>query len=141
MNGLPDSTLLGYIIGGIESPEVNISLTDPAFSFSMIMPLEVYYIKNSTTAVTAIQNTVLNFRAFQQAPGSDIVIEFELPRAMQVKVSAYTIGGKLIREFAAGTKIPGPHRFTFPSSDLSPGIYFVGIEAGGSIKFSKLMVR
>ncbi len=140
LNGLADSTLLGYIIGGIESPEENISLTDPSFSFPMQQPLEVYYII-SATAATEINNDVLSFRAYQKSPGTNIIVEFELPRSIPVKISAFTADGKLSKPLITGTKAAGQHRLTIDAVNLAPGIYFVGIEAGRSIKFSKLVIK
>ena len=141
LNGLADSTRIGYIIGGIETPDKNIGQTDPSLSFARLQPLEVYYFNGSPTHMNGITNDVLSFRAYQKAVGSDIVVEFELPKAMQVKVSAFTVDGKLLKELMDGSKLQGPQRLSFPSASMSPGVYFIGMEAGSNIKFAKLVIR
>ncbi len=141
LNGLPDSTRIGYIIGGIETPDKNISLTDPALSFARLQPLEVYYFTSGATQVKGIANDVLNFRAYQKSAGAEITVEFELPKNMLVKISAYTVDGKLSKELIAGSRAQGPHRVSLSSAGIAQGVCFIGIQTEGSIKFSKLVIK
>ena len=97
LNSLPHHQRLGYIVGGIETPEKNISVTDPSLSFASTRVFEVY-LDTVATAIQEVNNDVLNFIGYPNPSADKVQIEFELKKAEQVKIELLDIKGSLVKD-------------------------------------------
>jgi hypothetical protein len=64
-------------------------------------------------------------------------------RAGYVDLNVYDVTGRLVRCLAGGCNPPlqaGKHQIAFDGSDLSSGIYFVRMEAGGMAQTRKIVL-
>jgi len=57
-------------------------------------------------------------------------IEFDLPKAANVRIEAYNIAGQKIKTLLNKKMLSGRHEVEFNAQNLSSGIYFYRIEAG-----------
>jgi len=122
LNVLPPHQRLGYIIGGIESPELNISITDPSLSFASTRVFEVY-LDTIATAIQEVNNDVLNFFCYPNPSREKVEIAFELKKAEQVKIELLDMKGSLVREVCNQSFSTGKQKLLLNISDYSKGVY------------------
>jgi hypothetical protein len=67
-------------------------------------------------------------------------IQFELPKAGVVTISIYDLSGRQVKVFEQGQVEAGAHRIAFDATDLSAGIYFCRLRAGGFEAIQKLVL-
>ena len=67
-------------------------------------------------------------------------ITFHLPAASNVKLAVYDIGGREIVNLASGFHPAGVYEVVFDGSQLSSGVYFARLEAGGFTQIRKLLL-
>lgn len=72
-------------------------------------------------------------------------IRFTLPRKMDIRLAVYDISGRLIRLIAENWLTPGDHIIQWDTRDshgrrLSPGIYFVRLQAGDQVATRKVVL-
>ncbi len=70
----------------------------------------------------------------------DTRISFELPESSDVRLSVYTLEGRLVSVLAAGRKAAGVHSLSFGAENLSSGVYIYRLEAGGEVLTRKMML-
>ena len=68
------------------------------------------------------------------------VIGFEMRVAGFVKLMVYDIQGREVAKLVEGYKGAGNHEVIFDGSELSSGIYFARLEAGGYVKTQKMLL-
>ncbi len=90
----------------------------------------------------------LAFRMYPASPNPFMArtrIAFELPRAAATRVALYDAAGRLVRVIAEGPMAAGSHSQTWDRRDqsgraVSPGIYFLRLDAGRDRSGQKLVV-
>ncbi len=139
LNKLPRQQRLGYILGGIESPELNISDTDPSLSFASTRVFEVYLDTIEVpTAITEISNTVLNYIAYPNPAEEKITIEFELPQAANARIELLDMKGALVKPIANQSFNGGKQKLLLNVSDIAKGVYNCVITVNGTRKSIRL---
>lgn len=68
------------------------------------------------------------------------VIEYELPRSVEVTIALYDISGRLVRRLYAGPAAAGTHRLALSAAGLPSGLYFCRLAAAGEIITRKLQL-
>ncbi|OYU95514.1 MAG: hypothetical protein CFE21_10240 [Bacteroidetes bacterium B1(2017)] len=95
-----DSTMVGYIFGGIASTAPNIfSVNTGAQSSGSNQLFKVYVIKNASTGVHELNKQsigTLNMQVFPNPNDGDFVVKFNLARTAEAKISLYGMDGKEI---------------------------------------------
>ncbi len=137
LNKLPHHQRLGYIIGGIESPELNISLTDPSFSFASTRVF-VVYLDTIATAIQEINNDVLNFFCYPNPSRDKVEIAFELKEAEQVKIELMDMKGSLVKVVCEQSFSSGKQKLLLNMYDYSKGGYNCVITVNGNRKSIRL---
>jgi len=122
LNLLPHHQRLGYIIGGIESPELNISLTDPALSSASTRIFEVY-LDTISTALPELNSDVLNFICYPNPSNGKTQIEFELKKPEQVKIELFDMKGSVAKQVCNQYFTTGKQKLLLNLSELSKGVY------------------
>ena len=61
---------------------------------------------------------------------SSTVIEFEIPKRTEIKLSVYDMLGREVKTLVNEIKSPGKYIVSFDASSLSSGVYFYKISAG-----------
>jgi len=67
-------------------------------------------------------------------------IEFQIPSNSNVNIKLFDITGKLVSEILNKEMQAGAHKVNFDSKDISSGVYFYEINAGGFSKTLKMIV-
>ncbi len=88
---------------------------------------------SEATDIDDDNNSVLpdGFNLYQNYPNPfnpTTTISYDLPNRSVVNLFVYDMLGRIVNEFALGTKTAGNHSFTFDAKSLSSGIYFYKIE-------------
>ncbi|MES2619459.1 MAG: T9SS type A sorting domain-containing protein [Bacteroidota bacterium] len=125
LNVLPNHQRIGYIIGGIESLDLNIADTDPsALSYASARVFEVYLDATDTvSALKEVSNEVLNFFCYPNPAHDNVQIEFELRKTEQVKIELMDIKGSLVKEICSQTFNSGKQKLLLNLSGCSKGVY------------------
>ncbi len=134
LNALPHNQRIGYIVGGIESPELNISFTDPSLSFASTRVFEVYLDTIATTAVKEISNDVLNFFCYPNPSSDKVEIAFELKKNETVKIELLDMKGSLVKEVCNQSFGSGKQKLLLNIAEYSKGVYNCVITVNGNRK-------
>jgi len=147
-NKLPAGrNLVGYLVGGILSPEANISDSDPTVSEANSQVYSVYINKasNDSGVVTNIKtNDYLSFGGLtlRPNPATDYTIaEISLNKASNTSAALYDRSGKLIMNLLAKKLPAGIHPIKISTSELSSGVYFLKARADGVTKTISLIIQ
>ncbi|GBD93885.1 mannan endo-1,4-beta-mannosidase precursor [bacterium BMS3Abin05] len=88
-------------------------------------------------------STPLTFQLFQNYPNpfnSSTSIEYVLPRRLRVKISIFNIKGEVIDTIVDSYQDSGTHIVHWTAHNISTGLYFYKIDAGGFTKVRKLIM-
>ncbi|MBK5284293.1 MAG: hypothetical protein JJE25_02735 [Bacteroidia bacterium] len=116
LNGLSGITKVGYIVGGIVSPDRNIAATGAEVSSASNRVFAVYIDKNpSGVHETKLDNDISDFIIYPDAAGN-IHIEFITRTDGKVKLELFDSKGALLKNIFEGATIAGQKKvFTFQS--------------------------
>lgn len=127
LNNLGQQTLIGYLVGGMSSPEKNISETDPSSSFATPEVMEVWLEKTITDTWKPLHGQAL-YSAYPN-PCKDVLTltsasgQFE--RGTALRILSRT--GSLVRD--ASTLLTQIHgTIAISTGDLKPGLYYLEIK-------------
>jgi len=123
-----DSVLLGYIYGGIKSPEANIFFTNIA-SEAVPTVYRVFLSKKSVrTGEQPVQNPLHMLVSPNPATG-DLQINYWLPQTAGVRIRLIDASGRLIGEFDEGQKSAGVHWLKLGATGMPKGMLMVNLTA------------
>lgn len=137
LNLLPNHQRIGYIVGGIESPELNISVTDPSLSFASSRVFEVY-LDTILTGISEVSNDVLNFVVYPNPAATQVQITFELLEPKTVQIDLMDMKGALIRQVCKQTYTAGHHKLFLNIADMTSGVYNCVLTVNGHRKAIRL---
>ena len=110
-----------------------------------VIPLETPNIvyKGNSEAVPEAGITPSEFVLYQNSPNPfnpSAEIEFQLPRASDVKLEVYNITGQKVATLVDDIYQAGNHTATWDASGFSSGIYFYKLEADGFTESKKMLL-
>ncbi len=126
LNALANHQRVGYIVGGIESMDLNIADNNPnAQSFASPRVFEVYLdtIEDTTTTLAEVNSDVLNFFCYPNPANEKTLIEFELKRSEIVKIELLDMKGSLVQTVCEKTFDVGKQKLVLNLQALSKGVY------------------
>lgn len=88
-------------------------------------------------------NTPERFTLEQNYPNPfnpETSIRFSLPENSFVSLKVYDVNGKLVKTLVNGLTASGSHEVSFNASELSSGVYFYTLKAGGFTETKKLVL-
>ncbi|MCB0572012.1 MAG: T9SS C-terminal target domain-containing protein [Phaeodactylibacter sp.] len=133
MNALVDSTLAGYLIGGIESTAANIFFTNTGEeSWARPSIFRVYYIPEATSSYREVRAPhLLQGLALSPNPSSGTLkIDFELLNELSVTILAQDSSGHIVFERQLGKLPAGPQVEVLSLPALPAGLYTLTLRAG-----------
>jgi hypothetical protein len=141
-----DSTLVGYIYGGISSTAANIFFTNTGTQSSASSQIfKVYVIKNSIIGVHNLNEQsigTLKMQVFPNPNDGDFVVKFHLNKITETKISLYTIEGKKIEERILNNLQIGENTFQRKIKKLDlGGIYILTIETPYEKATQKIIIE
>lgn len=126
LNSLAHHQQIGYIVGGIESMDLNIADNNPnAQSFASPRVFEVYIdtIEDTTTVLSEINNEVLNFLCYPNPANEKTQLEFELKKNEIVKIELLDMKGSLVQTVCNKTFDAGKQKLVLDLQQLAKGVY------------------
>lgn len=126
LNSLTHHQRVGYIVGGIESLDLNIADNNPnAQSFASARVFEVYVdtVADTTTVIAQVNNDVLNFLCYPNPANDKALIEFELKKSETVKIELLDMKGSLVQTVCEKIFEAGKQKLALNLQQLSKGIY------------------
>ncbi|MBL0136268.1 MAG: T9SS type A sorting domain-containing protein [Chitinophagaceae bacterium] len=141
-----DSTLVGYIYGGISSTAANIFFTNTGTQSSASSQIfKVYVIKNSTVGIHDLNEQsigTLKMQIFPNPSAGDFVVKFHLNKIVETKISFYSIDGKKIEERILNNLQIGENIFQRKIKNLDlGGTYILTIETPYEKATQKIIIE
>lgn len=141
-----DSTLVGYIYGGISSTAANIFFNNNGTESSASSQIfKVYVIKNPTAGIHDLNEQsigTLKLQVFPNPNNGDFVVKFYLNQITEAKISLYRIDGKKIEEKVMNNLKIGENTFHRKIKKLDQGgKYILTIETPYEKATQKIIVE
>ena len=141
-----DSTLIGYIFGGISSPAPNIFFTNTGAQSSASNKIfKVYLTRNNTNTIHQLNsesNNSLEMEVLPNPSEGEFKINFYLQHPSDVSISIYNEAGQLIEKSILNEATLGENIYTSQiSSNVSGSIYFVSIETPTEKAVRKVILK
>lgn len=141
-----DSTLVGYIYGGISSTGANIFFTNTGTESSASSQIfKVYVVKNATMGLHDLNEQsmgTLKMQVFPNPNNGYFVVKFQLEKIVDVKISLYTIEGKKILNGTLSELNIGENTFQHKIKHLDQdGIYMLTLETPFEKATQKIIIR
>lgn len=127
LNSLNNKTLVGYIFGGIESPEQNISTTDPSNSFATQRLYKVFINKNEPdTTITSSYYPIIepaSLKIFPNPFDDSFQLQLKNLSTKQLTLKIFGANKQLIQQVYVGNE--ATQSFTIDATHLAQGLYFI----------------
>ena len=140
-----DSTLVGYIYGGINSTAANIFFTNNGTqSTASNQIFKVYVVKNGTMDIDKInpQSTgTLKMQIFPNPSDGDFEVKFNLKQSADVKITIYYMEGQIIEELFMKNMQVGEHSVQPKiKKRFKSGTYLVTLNTGFETATQKIIL-
>lgn len=140
-----DSTLIGYIYGGISSTAANIFfINDGSQSSASSQIFKVFIILNDEVGMDDLNEESVNTLGISVYPNpsdSQFTVRFNLTQRVDVKVSLFTLDGQKIEEQLLENLVPGENTYHRESSDLQNGAYILTIETPNETSTRRIVIK
>ena len=93
-----------------------------------------------TTGVEERPTPDIQFTVFPQPVRDNAHCSFTLPTTSAVRGTLTNTAGKIVRELPAITYPAGTHTFSWNTTGLAAGVYFINLEAGGAFSSHRIVV-
>ncbi|MDG1098180.1 MAG: T9SS type A sorting domain-containing protein [Bacteroidia bacterium] len=143
---IKDTTLLGYIYGGISSTAANIFFTNTGTQSSASSQIfEVYLIKGVTYGIHELNKSSissLKLKVFPNPNQGDFKVNFQLTKISDVTITLTDLNGKLIEKTVLKKLHLGDNTFKKQIEEFNTGgIYFLTIETDYEKASRKLILK
>ncbi len=140
-----ETTLLGYIYGGISSSASNIFFTNTGNeSTASSQIFAVSLIKSNTSAVhdlnTQSQNG-LGMLVYPNPSDKEIKVAFELKSPSHVTLTIFSIDGSTVKDYDLGNLISGSHLYDTQDVFGNHKILLFQLRAGEKVSIQKVILR
>jgi hypothetical protein len=142
---LADTTLLGYIYGGISSNDPNIFFINTgAQSIATSQIFKVYHVKNSTQGIHDLNEQsvgTLKMLVYPNPNDGNFTIKYQLVKNSDVKIKLVDLKGRILEEKTIRNQEIGEHLFEKEMEELKfGGVYFLTIETSYESASQKLVL-
>ncbi len=103
---------------------------------------DIFYMKVESGPTTVEEETKVkrNLTVDARCVGNEIVVNFALPKDLDVEIDIYDVAGRHILNLVSGRYSAGAHTVSMDAQSLRNGVYFVSMKAGDRAMTSKLTV-
>lgn len=141
-----DTTLVGYIYGGISSSAANIFFTNTGTQSNASSQIfKVYVIKNSTVGIHELNPQsigTLQMQVYPNPNNGNFIVHYHLKNNDQVKLTIYDAEGKLIENTMLKNTQIGENTYSKKIKGIiNGGIYYITIETSYEKATQKIIVE
>ena len=141
-----DSTLVGYIYGGISSTAANIFFTNTGTQSSASSQIfKVYILKNTEMGIHELNeqsNGMLKIQVFPNPNDGRFVVKFQLNKIEDVKITLSNTEGKVLEERILTNLNVGENTFQRKVRGLEyGGVYFITVECSSDKVTQKIIIK
>ncbi len=141
-----DTTLVGYIFGGIMSNAPNIfNINTGAESSASSQIFKVFVIKNAVTVIPQLNSQSIGTLKMQVFPNPNkgvFTVNFNMAKMAEVKVSLYNMEGKIIDQQIITNPTIGPNQYRYElKNGEKEGTYFLTIETPYEKATQKIIIK
>ncbi|MEM7038759.1 MAG: hypothetical protein AAF570_17360, partial [Bacteroidota bacterium] len=141
LNPLTGRTLVWQIIGGIETPEKNISDTDPAISFASPRIFEVYVDKtNVGETPPKLVEAPATISLYPNPVRESVIFELESTDASPVQLDVLEIFGRRMAPIHDGVLPGNALRLRWNVDEYAAGVYYVRLQSGQYRKIVRMVL-
>lgn len=133
-------TLVGYVIGGIESPRPNVFKGNEAESFASKRIFKVFIHKNAASSIDNALMTNLHLQAYPNPAVDKISFAFILIRPTEVSLFITDTDGKVVQILADGKKMEGKVQMGWEPKKIAKGLYFCNLQIGRQVRSMPFMI-
>ncbi|MFN0200862.1 MAG: T9SS type A sorting domain-containing protein [Bacteroidia bacterium] len=131
LNNLPATkTLVGYMIGGIETPYRNVFKGNESESFATARLFKVFVTKGDPIS---LEEQVLANLALKVSPNpskDEFRFAFYLPQSLPVSLEIYDLQGKRIKTLCSQKRLTGENELRWQAKEMTEGIYIARFQIG-----------
>jgi hypothetical protein len=141
-----DTTLVGYIFGGIMSNAPNIFNTNTGAESSASRQIfKVFVIKNAVTGIPQLNSQSIGTLKMQVFPNPNkgvFTVNFNMAKMAEVKVSLYNMEGKIMDQQIITNPTIGPNQYRYElKNGEKEGTYFLTIETPYEKATQKIIIK
>lgn len=141
-----DSTLVGYIYGGISSTAANIFTTNTGTQSSASSQIfKVYITKTALNGIHTINDQSTGTLKMQVLPNpndGDFIVKFNLNKVVETKISLFDLNGKMIDQITLSDLNVGENTFRSSFSHLNlAGSFIIKIETPYEKAIQKIILK
>lgn len=140
-----DTTMIGYIYGGISSSAPNIFFTNTGTqSQASSQIFKVFLIKSSSTSVHDVNvqsKNGLGMVIYPNPSDENINVNFDLPAASVVTLTIMDVDGKVLKEYDWGYLSSGAHHYNTTEVFDNHKILIFQLHSGDKVSIQKVVVR
>ncbi len=140
-----DTTMIGYIYGGISSSAPNIFFTNTGTqSQASSQIFKVFLIKNSPTSVHDVNiqsKNGLGMVIYPNPSDENINVSFDLPAASVVTLTIMDVDGKVLKEYDWENLSSGAHHYTTSEVFGNHKVLIFQLHSGDKVSIQKVVVR
>ena len=144
LDALDSIRRIGFIVGGIQSPDKNISTTDPSLSFANPIVYEVIIDMHDTADASPVltENNIEDFIVYPNPAKEKVYIDFKLKKEGAVRIELFDENGRKIQTSEIKNYAPGILNHTeINTKSFSAGNYFIRLQFGKNGLTQKLILR
>lgn len=143
---MADTTLVGYIFGGISSTAANIFFTNTGTESSASSQVfKVYVIKNSTVGIHELNTQsigTLQMQVYPNPNNGNFIVKFNTVSNDEVKLTIHDANGKLIENNVLKNLNIGENIYSKKINNLiNGGIYYITLETNEEKAIQKIVVE
>lgn len=141
-----DTTLVGYIYGGISSTAVNIFFTNTGSQSSASSEIfKVYVIKNTTVGIDELNpqsTSTLHMQVYPNPNDGNFIVKFNLKRISDVKIHIHDSNGKLVEDSLLKNMEVGENTYSKKMEKMVyGGIYYITLDTGYEKATQKIIIE
>lgn len=140
-NAMPNGGRIGFLTGGIESPELNISFTDPSLSFCSSRVFEVYLDRDTASGLREIKHDILDFYCFPNPATNFTTVHFALKNEQRISIDVCETNGKILQTIPHRLYSSGEHTLPVELNHLAKGTYSIVIQSAHGRRAIKVVKK
>ncbi len=140
LNGINGKTLVGYVVGGIESPLPNVSAIDPTMTNASNRIFEVYLDDDTSNSIAAPVVEPFKITAYPNPFRNKTSINIMPVQSQKIDVAVLNAYGQKIETLAEKFLLNDHSNFIWNARKYSSGIYYVYVKSGDYVKIQPVVL-